>query len=207
VAPPSTQSLSGPRPAGFRVLVSSFVSTGIEVSVGVVAEEPSWENGSAIARPTDVLTVREVAEVLRCSKAQIGKILNGQVAGLGPDAIDKCEDRDDPKRADASHTALPYWGILAHSEAGNASSFFRQRLLDSFIRRTRLVVEFASEAESQNESPDLNSPLAAVVANLYRDGIPRPAPAGTGLARGNGWKRFAIQKNLLNGRHGPNDED
>ena len=29
----------------------------------------------------DVLTVREVAEVLRCSKAHICKILNGQVAG------------------------------------------------------------------------------------------------------------------------------
>jgi excisionase family DNA binding protein len=29
----------------------------------------------------DVLTVKEVAEVLRCSKAHVCKIINGQVAG------------------------------------------------------------------------------------------------------------------------------
>jgi hypothetical protein len=63
---------------------------------------------------------------------------------LRPDAVDKCEDRDDPKRADASHTALPYWEILAHSEAGDAL-LFQVAIAGEFICRTRMVVEFASQ--------------------------------------------------------------
>ena len=35
-----------------------------------------------IAKTTEILTVREVAEVLRCSKAHVCNVINGKVQGL-----------------------------------------------------------------------------------------------------------------------------
>jgi Helix-turn-helix domain len=35
-------------------------------------------------RPDDILTVADVARVLRCSKAHVCKIINGQVKGTAP---------------------------------------------------------------------------------------------------------------------------
>ena len=35
-------------------------------------------------RPTEILTLRDVAAELRCSKAHVCNLLNGQVAGVPP---------------------------------------------------------------------------------------------------------------------------
>jgi excisionase family DNA binding protein len=40
--------------------------------------------GPAIARENSVLTVEEVAQVLRCSKAHVCNLINGKVRGTSP---------------------------------------------------------------------------------------------------------------------------
>ncbi|MBM3740731.1 MAG: helix-turn-helix domain-containing protein [Acidobacteria bacterium] len=38
----------------------------------------------AVARPSEILTVQDVANILRCSKAHVCNVLNGRVPGLPP---------------------------------------------------------------------------------------------------------------------------
>lgn len=38
----------------------------------------------AVAKPSEILTVKDVANILRCSKAHVCNVLNGRVPGLPP---------------------------------------------------------------------------------------------------------------------------
>lgn len=37
-----------------------------------------------LSRPKEILTVKDVANILRCSKAHVSNVLNGRVPGLPP---------------------------------------------------------------------------------------------------------------------------